>query len=298
LPRIAESGLPVVITGETGTGKELCARAIHHLGPRRNGPFIAVDCTSIPDHLFENELFGHVRGAYTDAHSEHKGLVAIADGGTLFLDEIDALSLAAQAKFLRFLQERVFRPLGSDRFVRADVNVLVASNQALEACIRNRAFREDLYYRLSVLQLHVPPLRERPDDIGLLANHFLEYFRLARHEHKRLVPSALTKLVAYQWPGNVRELSNVIQRAIWLSPGTDIYPRDIELPGPATPFREDSRRFREAREDVIRTFERTYVEELLRKHNGNVTRAATEAGTERRAFGRLIKKYNIARTSA
>src|SRR5207247_1989977 len=159
---------------ETGTGKELCARAIHHLSSRRSFPFIPVDCAALPDHLFENEFFGHARGAFTDAHAEQKGLVAMAEGGTLFLDEIDALALTAQAKLLRFLEERAFKPLGADRFVKADVHVLAATNRSLEALIRNGQFRSDLYFRLNVLSLHLTPLRDRRGDIALLARHFVD----------------------------------------------------------------------------------------------------------------------------
>src|SRR5437773_2607976 len=169
VPALAKSGNHVLIIGETGTGKELCARAIHHLSSRRSFPFIPVDCAALPDHLFENEFFGHARGAFTDAHAEQKGLVAMAEGGTLFLDEIDALALTAQAKLLRFLEERAFKPLGADRFVKADVHVLAATNGSLEALIRNGQFRSDLYFRLNVLSLHLTPLRDRRGDIALLA---------------------------------------------------------------------------------------------------------------------------------
>jgi DNA-binding NtrC family response regulator len=297
IPRIANSGLPVVITGETGTGKELCARAIHHLSPRRNGAFVAVDCSTVPDHLFENELFGHAQGAYTDAHTEHKGLVAVADGGTLLLDECDSLSLGAQAKLLRFLQDKNFRPLGSNRYEHAEVRVIAASNLDLESCVREKNFREDLYYRLNVVRLHIPPLRERSDDIELLANHFLEYFGPKGERCKRLLPSALCKLKMHHWPGNIRELANVMHRAIWLAAGADILPSDLDIvgtgPKPGTPLRK----FRDERAQVLRHFEHHYVEQLLLKHNGNVTHAAAEAGKERRAFGRLIKKYSISRVS-
>lgn len=298
IPRIASSGLPVIITGETGTGKELCARAIHHLSSRRNAAFVAVDCSTVPDHLFENELFGHVRGAYTDAHAEHKGLITVADRGTLLLDEIDSLSLAAQAKLLRFLQDRAFRPLGSNRYHHADVRVIAASNRELDRCVREKSFRDDLYYRLNVISLGVPPLRERRDDIELLANHFLEYFRPKSEPRKRLLPSTLCKLKRYDWPGNIRELANVIHRAIWLALGPNIMPDDVAIPGATPGSTPLSRKFREERAEVLRHFEHSYVEQLLRKHKGNVTQAAAEAGKERRSFGRLIKKYSISRMTA
>ena len=171
--RIASSDAPVLITGETGTGKELCAHAIHHLSRRRSGSLIVADCSVIPDRLFENEMFGHERGAFTDARESRKGLVAMADGGTLLLDEIDSLSSAAQSKLLRLLQERVYRPLGSERFCSADVHVIAATNEDLEACVRAHRFRSDLFFRLNVLPLRLPPLRERREDIPMLAQHFL-----------------------------------------------------------------------------------------------------------------------------
>jgi two-component system response regulator GlrR len=211
VPRFARSNMPVLITGETGTGKELCARASHFLSRRRDYPFIAVDCGALPDHLVENELFGHARGAFTDAHRDQKGLVATAEGGTLFLDEIDALSPAAQAKLLRFLQERTFRPLGSDRFALADVSVIAATNRDLEACARDKQFRSDLYFRLNVLRLHVPPLRDRRGDIERLARYFLATLHQpADSVRKLLSPAALQKLTAYDWPGNVQVLRDPI----------------------------------------------------------------------------------------
>jgi two-component system, NtrC family, response regulator GlrR len=298
IPRAAESAFPVVITGETGTGKEICARAIHHLSNRRNYPFVAVDCSSVPDHLFENEVFGHARGAYTDAHTEHKGLIAMAEGGTLFLDEIDALSLAGQAKLLRFLQERTYRPLGSERLCTADVQVLAASNQSLEAAVRERRFRSDLYYRLSVVRIHLPPLRERPGDIAVLAEHFLRGCAAQGTTYKPLAPAALLKLKLYHWPGNVRELSNTLQRALWFSRGPLILPHDIVLPSSVHEVSAVGKTFHQARSEVITNFERAYVEGLLHQHEGNVTRAALAAGKERRAFGRLVKKYRIQRQAS
>ena len=271
LPLIAESDAPVLITGETGTGKELCAGAIHHLGRRRHAPFVAVDCAAIPDHLFENELFGHARGAFTDAHRDHRGLVLTADGGTLFLDEIDALSLTAQAKLLRFLQEHTFKPLGSERPIRTDVNVIAATNRDLEAAVRDRR-----------------------GDIPLLAAHFLEHQRRAATEVPRrwFTTTALRKLLHYHWPGNVRELLNVVHRAAVFSKGKEILPHHLSLPGGAPGIGPS---FRAAKAGAIAEFERTYVGALLDKHLGNVTAAAREAHKDRRVFTRLIKKYGIDR---
>jgi len=300
IPLIAKSDLPVLIAGETGTGKELCARAIHHLGKRRNAPFIAVDCSAIPDHLFENEVFGHARGAYTDARADQKGLAAMAEGGTLFLDEIDTLSLLAQSKLLRFLQERSYKPLGGERFVHLDVNVIGATNRELESCIRENQFRSDLYFRINVLRLQLPPLRQRRRDIRVLASHFLKSLPAPGNAIRKIFSaSALRKLELYDWPGNVRELRNVVQRALVLCEGQNILPCHIAFSTSAHDTDTDSepslRNFRRARIQAIEAFERSYIEEMLRKHRGNVTRAAREAGKERRSFGRLIKKYNIER---
>jgi DNA-binding NtrC family response regulator len=299
IPLIARSGAPVLITGETGTGKELCARAIHHFSNRREFPFIPVDCSGLPDHLLENELFGHARGAFTDAHGEQKGLVAMAGRGTLFLDEIDALSLTAQAKLLRFLQEKTYKPLGADRFLRADVNLLAATNRDLEAAVRERQFRSDLYFRLNVLRLDLPPLRARPTDILILARHFLGTFRPPGGSvRKTLSLAAQRKLSLYSWPGNVRELLNTLQRAVVFAEGVNILPCHILLPEPHGVIQSTDRPFREARARAIETFERAYLEDLLNKHGGNITRAAADAGKERRALGRLVKKHRLKPSSA
>jgi DNA-binding NtrC family response regulator len=294
IPLIANSDLTVLITGATGTGKELCARAIHLLGKRRNLPFIAADCGAIPDHLFENELFGHARGAFTDAHAEQKGLAAMAEGGTLFLDEIDALPLGTQAKVLRFLQEGVYRPLGSERFVKADVRVITATNRDIDACVREKAFRSDLYFRLSALRVQLPTLLERHSDIQLLACHFLRTLSPSPVAGRRsFSPAALRKLESYDWPGNVRELYNVVQSTALFADTQLILPGDIALPIPDPPNPAAGGDFTQARAQAIQAFEKRYVEDLLRKHNGNVTRAAIEAGKDRRAMGRLKKKYGI-----
>lgn len=295
LARVGPSDAPVLISGETGTGKEVCARSIHLLSRRRQGPFIPVDCGAIPEHLAESELFGHARGAFTDAHRDHKGLVSLANHGSLFLDEIDALSLPMQAKFLRFIQERTYRPVGAEQFCLADVRVIAATNRRLEQCVNDKQFRSDLYFRLNVLHLLLPPLRERRGDIELLARHFLE--KLADSEAtatKLLSPPALWRLSAYDWPGNVRELMNVLQRAVVLAPGSLILPSHIVLSTSDSFHGENaSANFRSARSNAIAAFERQYVQEILQRHHGNITHAAREAGQDRRAFGRLAKKYNF-----
>jgi DNA-binding NtrC family response regulator len=299
IPRIAASNAPVLLLGETGTGKELCARAIHNLSSRQNSPFIPVECGAIPENLVESELFGHVRGAFTDAHCNQKGLVAMAEGGTLFLDEIDSLPLSAQAKLLRFTQEGTYRPVGSQRFVKTNLRLIAATNNDLEKCIRESKFRSDLYFRLSVLPLRLPPLRERRQDIVLLADHFLTTISLSCGQPlKKLSPAALHSLQSHDWPGNVRELRNVVQRAVELSScGGTILPIQLgfraaeEPPSPCG-------KFRQARSRVVENFERAYVQDLLAKHCGNVTQAALEAGKDRRVFGRLMKRYAIQRKAS
>lgn len=297
IPLVAKSDVPALITGESGTGKELCARAIHHLSRRRGCPFVAVDCSALPDLLFENELFGHSRGAYTDAHADQKGLVAIADGGTLFLDEVDSLSLGSQAKILRFLQERTFKPLGGERFHRADLNIIAASNADLEALVRERRFRADLFFRLNVLRLKLPPVRERRNDIETLAYHVLRSIPSPDGRPRRsFSKGAVRKLQLYDWPGNVRELSNIVQRAVLLCDGFQILPEHISLPESISLSERQHGPFRQAKAEAIAVFERRYIEDLLREHGGNVTRASRVAGKDRRAFGRLMKKHRIQRT--
>jgi DNA-binding NtrC family response regulator len=296
IPRMALSDGTVLITGETGTGKELCARAVHHLSRRRSFPFVPVDCGGFPEQLMENELFGHVRGAFTDARGEQKGLAALAQGGTLFLDEIDALSLAGQAKLLRFLEDRTFKPLGAERFTRVDVRMVAATNHDLEASVEAGRFRPDLFFRLNVFRLRLPPLRERPGDIALLADHFLESMaRESGTEQKALSPGALRRLTLHRWPGNVRELHNVVQRAVAFTDGSQILPSHISLSlGTVTSDPVTAGvKFREARAQAIQDFERLYIQELLHKHHGNITRAAREGGQDRRAFGRLVKKHQV-----
>jgi two-component system, NtrC family, response regulator GlrR len=291
IPRLAQSDATVLIQGDSGTGKELVARALHHLSRRRGLSFIAVDCGAFPDHLIENELFGHAPGAYTDARSPQKGLAALAAGGTLFLDEIDALTLQAQAKMLRFVQERTFKPLGSDRFEKVDIKIVAATNRDLARLVRDGRFREDLYYRLHVLSLRLAPLRERSSDIPLLTRHFLQTL-----DPRGITcsPAALRMLTQYDWPGNVRELQNVVQRALVMCDGAQIQGHHLkfvndealEEPGEVGAFRS-------ARATALATFERRYLTALLQKHHGNITRAARDAGKDRRALGRLIKKHRL-----
>lgn len=302
LLRLAQSGrsnAAVLLTGETGTGKELCAHALHLLSPRRAGPFIPVECGSIPEHLFESEVFGHAKGAFTDARSEQKGLVAMARGGTLFLDEVDSLSPALQGKLLRLLQEQTYRPLGSEQYCRADVRVVAATNCDLAALVRQQRFRADLYFRLDVLRVHLPPLRQRRRDIALLARHFAtEICAKNGLGRKSLTPAALRKLESWPWPGNVRELHNAMQRAALTASGAEILPHHVtlgdECPLPeAIDHAQAMETFSAGKRRAIESFERTYVKDLLETFDGNITRAAREAGKDRRAFGRLAKKYRL-----
>jgi DNA-binding NtrC family response regulator len=300
LPQIARSMMTVLLAGETGTGKELFARAIHYISARKGHPFIPVNCGGLPDHLLENELFGHVRGAYTDAHTSHGGLLSVAEGGTLFLDEIDALSLSAQVKLLRFLQDREYRPLGSNTTLTADIRIVAATNANLRQLVQERRFREDLFHRLNILHLVIPPLRERLDDIPRFAGHFLS--KIAAQEGqppKALTLGGLRKLQSYRWPGNVRELEGVIQRAVVMSAGLVIEAGDLELPtdgacaeAATAPF---TRSLREIKSQVIGKFERAEIVSLLLAHHGNLSRAAREAGTNRRTLQRLVRKYELQR---
>jgi DNA-binding NtrC family response regulator len=290
LPSMAENDVPVLIDGETGTGKDLCAQALHFLSGRRSCPFVPVDCGAIPDHLFENEIFGHVRGAFTDAHDSQSGLAALAERGTLFLDEVDTLSPLNQIKLLRFLQERSYRPLGGQNFQKADVRIIAATNSNLEKCVEKGDFRSDLYFRLNVLRLSLPPLRERRLDIPLLTVSHLQSLRTSPPS---ITPSAMRVLQSYDWPGNIRELFNIIHRALIQSEGRLIHARHIDIAPSQIAPRSQPASFIEARSHVIESFERRYLKEILARHNGNITQAAREADKERRAFGRLVKKYNI-----
>jgi two-component system response regulator AtoC len=296
VPRLGEVDGTLLITGETGTGKELFARAIHYAGRRKGKPFVPVNCGALPDSLVENELFGHAKGAFTDASAAGKGLVGESEGGTLFLDEVEALSHAAQAKLLRFLQDHEYRPLGSTTARRADVRIVAATNVDLRAAVDARRFREDLFYRLSILLLRIPPLRDRIEDIPLLADHFAhKYSRTQGRPRPRLSVAALEMLAAHEWPGNVRELEAVIQRSVLMARDGTLEPGDIDLDS----FRQDNvvglRRFREAKSYAIESFERSYLMRVLTAHSGNISEAARAAGTDRRALQRLMRKHGIDR---
>lgn len=295
---LARSKAPVLISGETGSGKELFARAIHYQSARSSRPFIPVNCGALPDDLFENELFGHRKGAYTNATSAEKGLIAEAEGGTLFLDEVDALSPAAQIKLLRFLQSGEYRPLGCSRPAVADVRVIAATNTELDQRVEGKLFREDLHYRLNVLSLSIPALRERADDVQDLATHFLAVYA---KEHGRSTPrlseEARVALSNHFWPGNVRELEGVIQRAIVLGDSEIVGLADLDLPDSKNQGISEVEQFRLGKSRAIVQFERNFIAKLLATHGGNISHAARAAGKDRRSFQRLVNKYSLNRKS-
>ena len=294
IPALAQSDDTVLISGETGTGKELFARAIHYHSPRRNKPFIPVNCAALPDHLFENELFGHVKGAFTDASSSERGLIAEAEGGTLILDEVDTLSQPAQAKLLRFLQSGEYRALGSSRNVTAKVRVIAATNTDLFARVKAKLFREDLYFRLNALSVIMPPLRERIEDVVHLANHFLTQYARERNTERRGISSdALHKLMAYEWPGNVRELEGLILRALILTASATLQPEDMNLPQQSPTSTQENTLLRQAKTNIIQNFELSYLTNLLASHHGNITHAAKAAGKQRSTLQRLLRKYSL-----
>lgn len=300
LDKIAGYDATVLITGETGSGKELAAHAIHYQGKRRDKPFIPVNCGALPDHLIENELFGHSRGAYTDARDSQPGLIAQAEGGTLFLDEVDTLTPKAQVSLLRFLQDGQYRPLGCARALCADVRILAASNLDLQEQVARGLFRADLHFRLNVMELAVPPLRVREDDTVLLARHFIAEAACRYHRPRLdLHPDTVHWLTAQPWPGNVRELQNRIQREFLLCDGPQLV---IRATPPASERRRqadrrrllpDTLNFNEAKQHMLQAFERDHLMRLMRESAGNVSHAARLAGKERRALGKLLKKYRI-----
>jgi two-component system response regulator AtoC len=283
----------VLITGESGTGKEVLARAVHAQSPRRNEAFVAVNCGAIPETLLESELFGHAKGAFTGADRARRGLLLEADGGTLFLDEIGELPTALQVKLLRVLQEEEVRPLGDSKPRAIDLRVIAATSRDLEAEVRAGRFREDLFYRLNVVRLDVPPLRERPKDISLLVDHYFAHFRAALGKPLRgIADDALDRLVRYAWPGNVRELENVIERAVILADGDRLtlreLPENVVRPGAAEAASQDLC-LRRAR----RSLEADLIQRALRATGGNRTHAARLLEISHRALLYKIKEYGI-----
>jgi Nif-specific regulatory protein len=291
--QVADSNTTVLINGETGTGKELIARAIHKNSPRLKGPLIQVNCAAIPDTLLESELFGHEKGAFTGALHQRRGRFEEANGGTIFLDEVGELSAAAQAKLLRVLQEKQFQPLGSSRTVRVDVRVIAATNRNLEQDLSSGRFRADLFYRLNVFPLNLPPLRDRGSDIILLADHFvLKYTKERGRPVTKISPAVSGILLAYPWPGNVRELENCIERALLLAPGDTIEP--THLP-PSLQLRLKDAELKE--QGKLNTFvkaqERELITNALKETRGNQTKAAKLLGTTKRIIQYRIRKMEI-----
>lgn len=271
----------VLIEGETGTGKELLARNIHAQSARAQGPFVALNCAAVPEGLFESELFGHERGAFTDAKSTKRGLLELAHGGTLFLDEVAEMPLSAQAKLLRVVETLSFRRLGGLRDIRVDVRLVAATNRDLQEAVRTGTFREDLYWRLNVMPIKVPPLRERPEDIPLLSEFFLQELSKSTGIRKELSPDALAALMRYRWPGNVRELRNVLERALLLSQGPRVTARDLLLPSGKTSEQEAPLSLREVQCQHIRR--------VLAYTRGNRTQAARLLGIARSTLNEKLK---------
>jgi DNA-binding NtrC family response regulator len=299
--RLSGSAASVLITGESGTGKELVAKSIHFNSPRKGRPFVAINCAAIPDTLLESELFGYKRGAFTDARTDRAGLFVEAEGGTMFLDEIAELSPAVQAKLLRVLQEREIRPLGATRPERVDVRVIAATNKDLEPRLKNATFREDLYYRLNVIHIHLPRLRDRAEDILALADHFLaQSAARAGKEIRGFHEAAKKALLGHAWPGNVRELENVVERAVALAE-TNLVQLD-DLPPLAPVVRE--RRGGDGEVDTLGTalarglsleeLEREYIQRVLSAEGGNKTRAAQRLGLDRKTLYRKLEEYAAA----
>jgi two-component system nitrogen regulation response regulator NtrX len=286
----------VLIHGENGSGKELVARAIHALSARRDGPFVEVNCAAIPEELIESELFGHERGAFTGAVARRRGKFELADQGTIFLDEVGDMSLKTQAKVLRVLEEQTFERVGGKETIRVDVRVLAASNQNLREQIAAGRFREDLFYRLSVIPIEVPPLRQRKEDIPLLVEHFIRLFSGENGKRPKTISvEALAYFLSYDWPGNVRELRNMVERLVIMAPRDVIGPEDLPPPlrprdaGAAGEESQKERTLKEARE----SFERAYILAELRGHDWNMTRTAEKLGIERSHLYRKLKAYGI-----
>jgi len=288
--QIASTDSTVCLYGESGTGKELMAKAIHVSSPRSKGPFIAINCGAIPEGLLESELFGHVKGAFTSADSHKKGLLEMANGGTLFMDEIAELSPALQVKLLRVFQDREFYAVGGVKPVKIDIRLVTATNQDLWKAIQEGKFREDLYYRIHVIPIFLPPVRERIEDVPLLANHFLQHFN--REMNKKIEgfsPEAMQRLMLHGWPGNVRELANVVERAVALSSGTVITTDSLFLGGGEAAPQKKLMPLDEAREE----HDKAYLTQVLMETGGNVSRAASLAGRYRAEFYKLMRKYGI-----
>ncbi|KAA0894126.1 sigma-54-dependent transcriptional regulator [Oryzomonas rubra] len=307
--QVAATDSTVLVTGESGTGKELVARAIHQSSPRNGKPFVAVDCSSLAENLLESELFGHVKGAFTGAVLAKTGLFKVADGGTLFLDEVSNISLSTQAKLLRVLQERLVTPIGGTQPVPINIHLVAATNRNLRTMVGEGTFREDLFFRLNIIPIELPPLRERKGDIPLLISHFLKKFTAAMGKNIRgIAPDAMALLETYDYPGNVRELENTIERAVVLAGGEVIHKDDLELspdsPGAPelhgmeegyVPHTSDELKEmkRHIRDQAVEGIEKAFVMGALERNNWNITRAAEETGILRPNFQGMLKRLGI-----
>ncbi len=295
---VSGSDATVLITGESGTGKELVAKAIHELSFRSRMPFVAVNCPALPENILETELFGYMKGAFTDAKQDKKGLFQEAEGGTVLLDEIGELPLTLQTKLLRVLQEKEVKPVGTGRSIKVDVRVIASTNSNLKEQMEEKRFREDLYYRLNVVSIELPPLRERIGDIPILARHFLSRFAEAfQKPHLKLDPGALEALAANPWQGNVRELENAVKRGVIMAKGEAIVSSNLfpekEAECLATAKEAIHLPYREAKAQVLSNFTREYLSHLLAQNGGNVTHAARQSGMERQALQQILRRYDI-----
>jgi DNA-binding NtrC family response regulator len=305
IDRIADTDVTVLIRGESGTGKELVANALHYRSPRRAKPLVKTNCAALSRELVESELFGHERGSFTGAIARREGKFEAADGGTLLLDECGDMPLETQAKLLRALQEKEFERVGGNQPIRVDVRVLAATNQDLEAAVRAGRFREDLYYRLKVIELVIPPLSERREDLPLLIDHFLKDAAVRfRRDVKPLTADALRACAAHEWKGNVRELRSAVEQALLLAPGPEIEPADLfgataatdgvgATAAPPAAVAVGGLPFREAKERVVEAFERDFLLQALRRHGGNITKAAEEVGMYRQNFQQKMRELGI-----
>lgn len=294
IKRIAPTDSSVLILGESGVGKELFAEQIHLHSSRRHRPLIRVNCAALPEHLLESELFGHVKGAFTDASQERRGRFELADGGTIFLDEIGDLPLSIQAKLLRVLQSKTFEKVGSSETISVDVRIIAATNRDIEAAVEKGSFRKDLYYRLNVLPLYIPPLRQRTEDIVALANFFLKKFnRETKKQIRGFSDQAMETLLSYTWPGNVRELENTIERAVVISKDEFITPQDLLLPMENRESLEtySGKPFKEA----LLAFKKSFITHALQRHNWNQTEVARVLGIQRTYLSKLIRDLEITR---
>jgi DNA-binding NtrC family response regulator len=302
--KVSQTEANILIQGDSGTGKELIARSIHIHSDRFHRPFVPVDCASLPENLLESELFGHEKGAFTDAHVTRLGIFEYADGGTLFLDEIGELSITLQSKLLRTLQEHQVRRVGGRKLINVDVRIITATNKNLQKAVAEGRFREDLFYRINVITIPLPPLRERRDDVPLLANHYLKHFSKGSiNEVNGISTKAMALMEGYDWPGNVRELQNVMERAVSLTGSKTIIPDDlpeqIRLAGNpdvciSPIISPTGSNYKEAKKDWLDLFEKKYLSDLLKRHNGNISKAALEAQVNRKTIHRLLKRHRLA----